>query len=93
MRDKHNGILARTADFFSLPPEAVAGIFRMELIGTRDLYLENHKGILEYSETEVVLHGGDRLIRISGADLTLRAMNNEELCLSGTFDSIAFTSL
>ncbi len=93
MRDKQNGFLARAADYLSLPADAVAGLFHLELIGARELYLENHNGILEYSDTEIVLHGGDRLIRILGHHLNLCAMNDAELRLSGTLDSITFTSL
>ncbi len=86
-------LLVRAADRLSIPVDAVANIFHLELLGDRELYLENHKGIAEYSENEILLHGSDRLIRICGANLNLCAMTNTELRVSGTVDSITFTSL
>lgn len=93
MRDKQNGALTRAASLFTLPADAVAGLFHLELVGTRELYLENHKGVLEYTPTEVALHGGDRIIRITGRDLTLSAMTDAELRLTGWFDTISFQAL
>lgn len=85
--------LVRAAHYFSLPPDAVSNTFHLEIIGESELYLENHKGIEEYSDTEVLLHGGDRIIKICGTGLQICAMNDTELRLSGHLDSIAFTAL
>ncbi|MBQ3055228.1 MAG: YabP/YqfC family sporulation protein [Oscillospiraceae bacterium] len=89
MRD----ILKRVSNLLFLPPEAVAGVFRLELIGAEELYLENHKGILEYSDTEVVLHGGDRILRICGKHLSLCTMTDSEVLLRGEFEQISFAAV
>jgi len=86
-------ILKRVSNLLSLPPEAVAGVFRLELIGTGELYLENHKGILEYSDTEVLLHGGDRILRIQGRGLSLCTMTDTEVVLRGELEHITFASV
>ncbi len=86
-------LLLRAADRFAIPADAVTNIFHLELLGDRELYLENHKGIAEYSENEILLHGNDRMIRICGSNLNLCAMTDTELRVSGTVDSITFTSL
>lgn len=86
-------LLLRAADRFSIPADALTNIFHLELLGDRELYLENHKGIVEYSENEILLRGDNRMIRICGSGLNLCAMNDAELRISGTVDSISFTSL
>ena len=83
-----HGILKRVSNFFSLPPESVAGVFRMELIGAEELYLEHHNGILSYSDTEVSLHGGEKILNIRGQNLTLSAMTEAEVVLRGTITEI-----
>lgn len=93
MRDKQDSALTRAASLFALPADAVAGLFHLELIGTRELYLENHKGVLEYTPTAVTLHGGDRAIRITGRELTLSTMTDTELRLTGWLDTISFAAL
>ena len=85
--------LKRVSRLFSLPPEAVAGVFRLELIGADELYLENHKGIIEYSDTEVMLHGGDRILRVQGKHLSLCTMTDTELFLRGELEHISFASV
>ena len=37
------GLLERTAELLDLPADAVAGVPRLELVGTRELRMENHK--------------------------------------------------
>ena len=87
-----HGILKRVSNLFSLPPEAVAGVFRLELIGANELYLENHRGIVSYSDTEVVLNGGERILQIQGKGLSLCAMTDCEVILRGEVEQISFAS-
>lgn len=88
-----HGFLKRVSNFFSLPPESVAGVFRMELIGAEEVYLENHKGILAYSDTEVSLHGREKIINISGENLILSAMTDAEVILRGRITEIKLEDL
>ena len=80
---KRNHLLARAADFLDLPGDIVAGLPRVEIIGGRELYMENHQGILEYGDSGVVLHGGSVMVRVLGENLELTAMTASELRLKG----------
>ena len=42
---KREGLLEKTAEVFDLPGDVVAGLPRIELTGSRELRMENHKGI------------------------------------------------
>ena len=46
-RDKN--IWLGAAELFDLPPDLVAGLPHMEMLGDRYFYMERHKGILSYS--------------------------------------------
>ena len=50
---KKESVLERTAQVFDLPGDLVAGLPRMELVGDRELRMENHKGILAYGTEEI----------------------------------------
>ena len=50
---KKEGLLERTAEVFDLPGDVVAGLPRIELTGSRELRMENHKGILSYGGEEI----------------------------------------
>ena len=77
------GLLERTAELLDLPADAVAGVPRLELVGTRELRMENHKGILAYGDQEIQVSGGVFLIQIRGSGLELRAMTGLELLITG----------
>ena len=70
------GLLERTA-------EAVAGVPRLELVGTRELRMENHKGILAYGTEEIHISGGSYIVKVTGEALELRAMTGLELLITG----------
>ena len=85
---EQGGILGSVAELFDLPPDVVAGLPRLELVGDGELRVENHKGILAYGDEEIQVSGGVFLIQIRGSGLELRAMTGLELLITGRIDSI-----
>ena len=73
-KDREGGVLSTVAELFDLPADVVAGLPRLEMIGSRQLYLEHHTGILAYSQDQVDANTSAGVLRIRGADLTLLAM-------------------
>lgn len=82
------GLLERTAELLDLPADAVAGVPRLELVGTRELRMENHKGILAYGSDEIHISGGKMVVKVRGTDLELKAMNASQLLITGDIAAI-----
>ena len=80
---RDGGVLDAVAELFDLPADVVAGLPRLELIGSRQLYLEHHTGILAYSQDQVDANTSAGVMRIRGSDLTLLAMTAGELRIGG----------
>ena len=40
------GVLAGAAELFDLPADVVAGLPHVEVVGNREFYMENHRGII-----------------------------------------------
>ena len=80
---KKESVLERTAQVFDLPGDLVAGLPRMELVGDRELRMENHKGILAYGTEEIHISGGSYIVKVTGEALELRAMTGLELLITG----------
>lgn len=78
----------KAAQLFSLPADAVAGVPLVELRGDGQLRVENHRGILAYSTTEIHISGGKIAIRVRGSGLELRVMNAQELLITGRVTSV-----
>ena len=72
--------LARRTD---LPADIVAGTIKVALTGTEQVLVENHRGILAYTDGLVEVNGKGVLLRIRGEKLLLRAMDSEMLLVTG----------
>lgn len=81
--------IARIADVSS---EALTSGFRVELFENTKLLIENHKGISEYTEEYVKINCGKLIMSVYGNGLTLVAMNDGGLSLSGDILSISFSN-
>lgn len=82
------GLLERTAQLFDLPADVIAGLPRLELVGDRELRMENHRGILAYGTQEIHVSGGAFGIKVCGEELELRTMNALELLITGHITAI-----
>ena len=87
-RGKRESIVERTAEVFDLTGDVVAGLPRIEITGSRELRMENHKGILAYGTEEIHINGGKLIVRVQGAGLELRAMNAGQLLITGEIRAI-----
>ena len=83
----------KASRLLDLPADGVAGVPKVELLGDRELYLENYKGILSYGKEELHVDGGAWVLRISGRDLEIKAMRERELRIFVVSIPISFTSL
>ena len=81
-------MLARMAELFDLPADVVAGLPRLEMVGSRQLYLEHHAGILAYSEEQIDVNTPEGILRVRGERLTLTAMTAEELRIGGAIAAV-----
>lgn len=75
-------------DKFDLPGEIALGVPRLELIGNREFYMDRHKGVLSYSTELVEIGGGSVSVRLSGRDLQLLAMTDDELRITGRIEKV-----
>ena len=82
-KGRREGLLERTAQFFDLPADVVAGVPRLELVGTGELRMERHKGILAYGSEEIHISAGSYVVRVTGRELELRSMTGVELLITG----------
>ena len=88
---ERRGFLEKTAEAFDLPGDVVAGLPRIEIVGSRELRMENHKGILSYGGEEIHISGGRLIVKVRGANLELRAMNGSELLITGEIAGVDLT--
>ena len=76
------------AEKLKLPGEVLPGLGSVSIVGGKNALVEDHRGIIEYSDERIVVALGRGKLCISGSKLHLRAMNGGELLISGRIQSV-----
>lgn len=66
-----------------LPGELLSGVPRLTLTGSDSVLVENHGELLSYTDELLELGCGRLRLRIRGEGLLLRAMDGEQLLVTG----------
>ena len=86
------GTLARVGqqamERLDLPGELAVGVPHMELMGQRQFFMAQHKGVLSYSTELVEISGGSLMVRLWGRELQLLAMTDDELRIGGEIEKV-----
>lgn len=73
-----------------LPEDIVLGSALLNLTGNRHLRIENHKGILQYDESQIIISAKNHPICIKGKGLSVNSFTNDTVEITGVFSEIAF---
>jgi sporulation protein YqfC len=78
------------ADLLELPREIVLNLPRVTMVGNLQCYVENHRGVIEYTteKVRVAVNGGE--VKISGCNLTIRYLASEEMAVDGTIAAVEY---
>ena len=81
-------VLSEAAEVFDLPMDLLSGLPHVELMGDRQFYMENHRGIISYSEEEIAVSAEKLMIRICGTKLSLISMTGDALRIRGKIERV-----
>lgn len=73
-----------------LPKDTMLGAAIVTVTGNREAYIENYKGILEYSTESIVLQGKNCKISFEGKRLSIDYYTNEDMKISGSIDTVRY---
>ena len=77
-------------DSLKLPKDLLLGASIVTLTGNREAWIENYKGIIEYSDTFVLLQGKTCQICIAGKGLSIDYYTNEDMKISGCIQCVRY---
>ncbi|QIB26308.1 sporulation protein YqfC [Caloranaerobacter azorensis] len=92
MKKRVEDIKSTISDVLELPKDIVLDLPRITLIGNLQLYIENHKGIIEYSKQRIRINTNIGILRIVGNNLTIRTIVTEEIIIVGEIEVVEFIS-
>ncbi|MBR2742635.1 MAG: sporulation protein YqfC [Clostridia bacterium] len=92
-RKEKRGAAERISAALEMPLDTIAGVYRLESIGGRELTIENTAGILEYSgeRVRVAVKGG--VLTVGGTELVIRAFSADGIYIEGRIGMISFSEV
>lgn len=75
---------------FDLPQDLFLGLSNISFSGNREIYISNHRGILNYGQEEMVILLKDYQFQIKGKDLCIISYSKDELTIQGYIHSMEF---
>ena len=80
-------LLVKTMD---LPQDVMMDLPRITMIGQLHIYIENHRGLLNFTDTEVrlILKNGQLLVK--GRSFVIKTILPEEIMLEGKIDQVSY---
>ncbi|MCR5754027.1 MAG: YabP/YqfC family sporulation protein [Acetatifactor sp.] len=73
-----------------LPKDVCLGDLKVTLTGNREAWIENYKGILEYTNQLILLQAKTCQVSFEGESLSIDYYTNEDMKISGNISSVHF---
>lgn len=89
-RDVKRKVKRQISEILEIPGDVALDLPKIILFGNIQLYIENHRGILEYSPEGVRVSVGEGEVMVEGENLILRNILPDELCVEGRIFSLRF---
>ena len=73
-----------------LPKDMMLGASMLSMTGNREAFIENYRGMLEYTNTCIVLQTKTGQVRFEGTGLMIVYYTNEDMKISGCIARVIF---
>ncbi|MGB9886037.1 MAG: sporulation protein YqfC [Moorellales bacterium] len=80
----------RLAQALDLPRDLLADLPRVTVVGSSQVTVENHRGLIEFTPTRVRIAAKEGAVEVEGEQLTLRLILAEEIILEGRVRAVSF---
>ena len=87
---ENGGIKKGLAEVLELPKDIILDLPKIIMIGNLQIYIENHKGILEYTDNRIRINTKNGILRIIGKNLMLKNIVAEEIFIVGEINQVEF---
>lgn len=93
MRNRKQKKYTKWDSILEMPREVVSTDVKITILGFDEILIENYKNILEYQDIFIRINTFQGIINISGFNLKLDQMTNEDIKVTGKIDSIDLESI
>ena len=80
----------KISDSLRLPSDLIRGDMLVSVTGRHEIFVENYKGIIEYTDCRIMLSGKSGSVLLLGKGLSVVYYTGDEMKVEGTLDNICF---
>ncbi|OZB91678.1 sporulation protein YqfC [Paenibacillus sp. XY044] len=80
-----------TNEMLDIPQDVLFDLPRITMVGNKELYIENHRGVRHFSSDKMILSLSQGLLEIEGSGLMIRSILPEEVMIEGLVTNIKYT--
>lgn len=80
----------KIVETFQLPKDVCLGALRVTMTGNSEAWIENYRGILEYTGSMILLQGKNCQVCFEGSRLSIDYYTNEDMKISGCITCIKY---
>lgn len=86
MRSIKNAI----AEKMSLPKDVILDLPRISICGDKEIFIENHKGIMEYTSKTIRIKTNDGIAHIYGTELRIVILESDRMVINGELSRVEY---
>ena len=90
VKKKSYKIKETISNALELPKDLILDVAKVTLIGSNNITVENHKGILEYNEDQIRVNTSSGILIIIGSKLNIKSILQEEITITGEINSVGY---
>ncbi|MEC0091863.1 sporulation protein YqfC [Paenibacillus macquariensis] len=79
-----------TYEKLDLPQDIVFNLPRLTMVGNKELFIENHNGVIHFSPDKLILALTQGSLEIEGSELMIRSILPKEVLIEGTVKNIKY---
>ena len=83
-------IRSKLSEKLNIPADIALGVSIVTITGTKEAYIENYKGIIEYGKKCIKLQTNECKIYFKGNDLEIVYYTNADMKITGKIESISY---
>ena len=80
----------RVTDELDIPKEITQNLSHLSILGEKELFVENYKGVMEYTPDTVRVRTHGRTLRVTGRELEIRTITDDDLQVVGVINTIEY---
>lgn len=78
------------ADTMRMPKDVVMDLPVISVCGDREIYIENHKGLAGYTDSEIRIKMRGGVMRVVGSSLKIIVMEYDRMVINGVFRGVYY---